>query len=131
MNRRFPLWIASIALTAGVCTLLRADDNSPPANPPQTDAWQSRGSYAWALGQYSNVAKDPEAMAIAAVYGADDLMQTQTPQQQADYFNKLLFNTKSRAVQRAIRMRLVKIYKDSNRPDEALDQLQELINEPE
>jgi hypothetical protein len=41
----------------------------------------------------------------------------------------MLFNAKSHAVQRAIRMKLAQLYQSSNRTSDAMDQLQVLITD--
>jgi hypothetical protein len=129
MKHRLFYWMMTIALTASVCTFLRADDSPPAMNTPTTEPWQTNATSVWVVEHYTAIAKDPEAMGIAAVRMAEDVMRDQPAEAQAEYFKKLLFDAKSRAVQRAIRMKLAQIYQTSNRNSEALEQLQILMND--
>jgi hypothetical protein len=124
----------------GAAGFLRADDaQSPPPSPqlssslPQMPAdganLADANARIWYWVQYSSQAKDPESMGIIAVFEAADLVKDQNPDAQADFFKKVLYDAHSRGVQRAVRMKLAQIYKDSGRNDLALEQLQALMTE--
>jgi lipopolysaccharide biosynthesis regulator YciM len=114
-------WTAPVALAACVCGLLKADVAVPPPSLlPGND-------YVWFVEHTAAVAKDPDASAVRAVIEAKDLLKGKEPQVAIDFFMKALYDTKSRAVQREIRMTLYQLYKDQGQTDKALDQLQQLI----
>jgi tetratricopeptide (TPR) repeat protein len=73
------------------------------------------------------VALDPAAAGIAAVNAAADIFKAQSPDAAISYFNDVLNQTRNPAVARAIRFQLADLYKQTNRPDQALEQLKELI----
>lgn len=73
------------------------------------------------------VALDPAASGIAAVNTAADLLKTQGPDAAIAYFNDVLTQTHNSAVERAIRFQLADLYRQANRPDQALEQLKQLI----
>ena len=73
------------------------------------------------------MAKDPETSGVRAVIEAKDLLKSKEPQVAIDFFTKALYDTKSRTVQREIRVTLYQLYKDQGQTDKALDQLQQLI----
>jgi hypothetical protein len=129
MKYRMVIVIASVALITSICVYLRADE-SPQAGAAQSaGAWQNNATSVWVVQNYASIAKDPEAMGIAAVEASEDLVRDQTPEAQTEYFNKMLFNAKSHAVQRAIRMKLAQLYQSANRTSDAMDQLQVLITD--
>ncbi len=130
--RRKSYWIIAALVALSAATLLRADDAGAPANMPSGPdpaTLQGMNNYTWFIEHYSSVAKDSDAMGVAAVFEASDMMRGSNLDQQADFFNKMLFETHSRAVQRAVRMKLVEIYRGMSRPDQAMQQLQALITE--
>jgi hypothetical protein len=126
-----------VALLISAAGFLRADDaqlpQSPPTLPAQTPSdganLADANARIWYWVQYSSQAKDPESMGIIAVYEAADLVKDQTPDAQADFFKKVLYDAHSRGVQRAVRMKLAQIYKETGRNDLALEQLQALMTE--
>jgi len=125
------LWaiIAPLALGAGICGLLRADDSQPPVPTigQKEDDYQTSNEYLWFLEHNAAMAKDPEAMGVQAVFYAKALLNGREPQVQIDFFNKALYDTKMRPVQREIRMALCQIYKQQGQNDKAMDQLQQLM----
>lgn len=117
--------LAAVVLGTGVCSLLRADDAPPPGAP--ATAFDSNNAYLWGVEHTAAIAKDPDASGVQAVLSAAELLRSQPPQVQLDYFNKALFDTKNRAVQREIRVQLYKLYAAQGQSDKALDQLQQLM----
>jgi hypothetical protein len=120
MNRILAL-AAPVAVAACVCGLLKADDA-----PPQAVA-SPANDYVWFVEHSAAVAKDPETTGVQAVIEAKDLLHSKDPQVALDFFTKALYDTKSHAVQREIRLTLYQLYKDQGQSDKALDQLQQLI----
>jgi len=70
-------------------------------------------------------------MGVAAVGKAAEMLKAdgQTPEQQVEFFTKVLYMTKSHAVERTVRMQLVELYKQTGQDDKAMEQLQELMTE--
>jgi hypothetical protein len=131
MNRAVKL-IAPVALAMAIGGMLKADDSMPPpaGGPTTNDAWQAADGYIWGVEHTAEIAKDPDSTGVKAVIEADHLLKSRDPQVALDFFNKALFDTKSRAVQREIRFTLYKLYEQAGQHDKALDQLQQLIVEP-
>jgi hypothetical protein len=119
--------IGSLALGAGVCGLLKADDTPPPTPAPVADAQIIRNESLWWIEHTAAVAGSPEASGVQAVVAARELLKSREPQVQLDFFNKALYDVKNRAVQRQIRVELYELYKESGQTDRALDQLQQLM----
>ncbi len=124
--KRLLAWTAPVALAVCVCGLLRADDSPPPVA-GQGSSYTDAAAYLWWVEHMAAVAKDPEASGVQAVFEAKDLLRNKEPQVAIDFFTKALYDTKSRAVQREIRMTLYWLYKGQGQNDKALDQLQQLI----
>ncbi|MGA2585166.1 MAG: hypothetical protein ABSG31_17990 [Tepidisphaeraceae bacterium] len=128
--RRIACALIALGLAAGGATMLRADDSTPPPSdaPPTADG---TAAYVWYIEHYTYIAKDPEAMGVAAVGKAAEMLKAdgQTPEQQVEFFTKVLYMTKSHAVERTVRMQLVELYKQTGQDDKAMEQLQELMTE--
>ena len=79
------------------------------------------------VDRYARLAHDPSTSGIAAVVAANDLLRPKGADAGIEYFNKLLPEVKSPAVQRAIRLQLAELYKISGKADQALEQLKMLM----
>ena len=77
--------------------------------------------------RYVRLARNPIDSAVAAVITANDILRPKGPDAAIDYFQKILPTTKNDAVQRAIRLQLIELYKAKNQPEQALEQLQSLM----
>ena len=77
--------------------------------------------------RYVRMARNPVDSAVAAVITANDILRPKGPDAAIDYFSKILPTTKNDAVQRAIRLQLIELYKAKNQPEQALEQLQSLM----
>jgi hypothetical protein len=128
MNKRMFLWLMPLALAIGLSTILRADDSAPLATGLSL---QDQATEAWLLEHYAAVAKDPDTSGVWAVDQAADIMKAQPAQTSIDYFNRMLYQAKGRAVQRAIRTKLVALYRSINRDDKATEQLEALMTDSE
>jgi lipopolysaccharide biosynthesis regulator YciM len=113
---------APAALAGLICGMLKADDSAPPAANPGDPA-----AFVWYIEHSAAVAKDADASGVAAVLEAKELLRSKEPQVEIDFFNKALYDTKSRPIQREIRMTLADLYKAQGQNDKALDQLQQLM----
>ena len=83
--------------------------------------------YLDAVDRYARLAHDPAMSGIAAVVTASDLLKSRSNNEAIDYFTKLLPSVKSKAIERAIRIQLVDLYKAAGKQDQALDQLKALM----
>jgi hypothetical protein len=119
--------IAALALGAGVCGMLKADDSPPPSSSGAPDTWQAKDESVWWVEHTAAIASSAEASGVQAVVQARELLKARDPQVSLDFFNKALYDTKNRAVQRQIRMTLYDLYKEQGQSDKALDQLQQLM----
>ena len=124
-------FVAPIALGAGICGMLRADDSAPPAPTVSQsgDSYLAADQYTWYVEHESAIAKDAESTGVQAVLEAAAFLHDREPQVQIDFFNKALYDSKMRPVQREIRMELFKLYKQQGQSDKATEQLQALMND--
>ena len=83
--------------------------------------------YLDAVDRYARLAHDPAMSGIAAVVTASDLLKPRGADVAIDYFTKLLPSVKSKAIERAIRIQLVDLYKAAGKQDQALEQLKALM----
>ncbi|MEO0965145.1 MAG: hypothetical protein AAFY08_08490 [Planctomycetota bacterium] len=74
--------------------------------------------------QMTEVAKDPDASAIAAIISVSD---HHDEREQVEFLEGVLQETSSETVRRAIRMQLIEVYKHSDRMDKAAEQARMLI----
>jgi thioredoxin-like negative regulator of GroEL len=79
------------------------------------------------VDRYARLARDPNHAGIAAVVGAADILKPRGTDAAIEYFNKLLPDVKSPAVQRAVRIQLIELYKQAGKQDQALEQLRTLM----
>src|SRR5206468_5530428 len=76
--------------------------------------------YIEVVDRFSRLARDPAASGVAAVISATDMLKARGADAAIDFFNKTLPQVKNEAVQRAIRLQLVDLYKSSGQQDKAL-----------
>jgi hypothetical protein len=119
--------IGAMALGAMACGMLKADDSPPPASSGAADTWQARDESVWWMEHTAEIAANADSSGVQAVLQARELLKSRDPQVSIDFFNKALYDVKSRAVQRQIRMTLYDLYKDQGLNDKAMDQLQQLM----
>ena len=79
------------------------------------------------VDRFSRLSRDPSTAGVAAVISAADLLKPRGADAAIEYFNKMLPEVKNEAVQRAIRIQLVELYKNAGQQDKALEQLDVLI----
>ena len=84
-------------------------------------------SYLGAVEQVSKMARDPSATGVAAVMTASDMLKERGADAAINFFNDVLPQVKNEAVQRAIRMQLIDLYKRAGQQDKALEQVKTLI----
>jgi hypothetical protein len=79
------------------------------------------------VDRYARLARDPAHAGIAAVVSAADILRPRGADVAIEYFNKLLPEVKTPAVQRAIRLQLADLYKSAGKHEEALEQLKQIM----
>ncbi|MEO6435557.1 MAG: hypothetical protein ABIP55_07315 [Tepidisphaeraceae bacterium] len=94
---------------------------------PRMQRFELMRGYLDAVDRYARMAHNPTHAGIAAVVAAGDMLKPRGSDVAIDYFTKLLPEVKSPAVQRAVRLQLVELYKQSGKQDEALTQLKTLM----
>lgn len=101
-----------------------------PPPPPMSDRMKQvemlRG-YLELVDRYTQMSSNPTNAGIAAVITANDILKSRGADAAIEYFTKLLPDVKDAAVQRAIRVQLADLYKNSNQGDKALEQLRALM----
>jgi hypothetical protein len=90
----------------------------------QLDAMRN---YLDVFDRYSRLSRDPAAAGVAAVVTAGEILRARGADTAIAYFNKVMPDVKNEAVQRAIRLQLIELYKMSGQQDKALEQLQSLM----
>jgi predicted negative regulator of RcsB-dependent stress response len=83
--------------------------------------------YLEVIDRFSAIAQDPASSGVAAVLSAGEIFRSRSAEEAINFYNKILPETKNEAVQRAIRIQLAELYKNTNQPDKALEQLRTLI----
>jgi predicted negative regulator of RcsB-dependent stress response len=76
---------------------------------------------------YVSLSKDPSAAGVASVLTAADVLKPRGNAAAIEYFNSLLPNVKDPAIERAIHLQLVDLYRATQQSDEALQHLETLI----
>jgi hypothetical protein len=94
---------------------------------PRMMQFERLRGYLDAVDRYAKLARDPQNSGIAAVVAANDILRPRGADVAIEYFTKLLPEVKTPAVQRAIRITLVDLYKTAGKQDLALEQLKQLM----
>jgi hypothetical protein len=98
--------------------------------PPDMQKFEMLRGYIELVDHFAAMSRDATTAGVAAVISANDLLRRQGPQVAIDYFNKTLPDVKDEAVQRAIRLQLIDLYKASGQTDKAMEQLNTLMTAP-
>ncbi len=101
----------------------RPDGGGDRPRPPEMAQVEMMRGYLDVVDRYTRMARDPSASGIAAVITASEVMKHKGAEAAIEFFNKMLPNVKNEPVQRAIRLQLIDLYKSSNQPDKAMEQL--------
>src|SRR6185503_11809544 len=91
----------------------------PPPMRPEMAKLDLLRNYIDTVDRFSKMTRDPAAAGIAAVVSASDILRQRDkgPEAAIDYFNKTLPDVKNDGVQRAIRIQLIDLYKQSQQTD--------------
>jgi hypothetical protein len=98
--------------------------------PPDMQKFEMLRGYIDLVDHFAQLSRDSTTAGVAAVISANDLLRRQGPQTAIDYFNKTLPDVKDEAVQRAIRLQLIDLYKAAGQTDKAMEQLNTLMTAP-
>lgn len=96
-------------------------------DPRRAPSMDTQRGYMELVNRYTELSRDSTSSGVAAVLTAADLLRPRGSDAAIDYFLKLQPSVKDPAIDRAIRLQLVELYRASNRADEALKQLEGLI----
>jgi hypothetical protein len=96
-------------------------------NDPRMIKFELMRGYLDVVDRYARLAHDPSTSGIAAVVAAGDILRPRGADAVIDYFTKALPDVKSPAVQRAIRLQLIDLYKQAGKVDQALEQMKILM----
>ena len=120
----------TLAVSVNLAPALAADRNE---HPEMAKIVEFIGLYRSVLDVVSGVdeiASSPSASAVAAIFGVDDHFKKDKAKSIA-FLEQLLPKVKDQTVQRAIRMKLGDLYKDTGQTDKSVKQLESLIlNQP-
>jgi len=110
---------------------LRQPQRGPTTQAMSWEQWVSLfRDYLDLIDEFASVSKDQSSSGVAAVVYAEDVLKAKRPQDAIDWFNQVLPEIKDPVVQRAVRLRLAELYRTTNQPDKALEQLRVLITAP-
>ena len=99
-------------------------DVGGPSHISQFDVFRG---YMELVERYSRISSNGGQAGVAAVVTAAEVLRPKGADAAIAYFTKALDKTKNLAVQRAIRLQLVELYRSSGNADKALEQLDVLI----
>ncbi len=106
---------------------MRPGDPAMGRNNPGSGQLDAMRNYLDVFDRYSRVSRDPTTAGLAAVVTAGEMLRARGPDSAIQFFDKILPDVKNEAVQRAVRLQLVELYKMSGQQDKALEQLQQLM----
>ena len=96
-----------------------------PARPEQR--FDALRGYLDVVEGLTKMSSDPTAAGVAAVISTTDILRQRGPDSAITYLTKSLEEVKNVAVQRAIRIQLADLYRQSGQADKALEQLDVLM----
>src|SRR5262245_34295424 len=94
---------------------------------PEMQKFELLRSYIDVVDRFTKLAQDPNSAGVAAVVAATDLLRQRGPDAAINYLSKTLPDVKSPAIQRAIRIQLIDLYKQAGQSEKALEQLDALM----
>ncbi|HVT90956.1 MAG TPA: hypothetical protein VHD56_19040 [Tepidisphaeraceae bacterium] len=96
----------------------------PPADMQKVEALRA---YLDVVDRMAKLSQDRTASGVAAVVSATDILRQRGPESAITYLNKTLAEVKDPAIQRAIRIQLADLFRQSGQSDKALEQYDVLI----
>jgi hypothetical protein len=94
---------------------------------PEMQKLEMLRGYIDVVDRFTRLSRDPASAGVAAVVSASDILKQRGTDAAIEHFNKLLPEVKNEAVQRAIRIQLVDLYKQAGQADKALEQLDAMM----
>jgi len=88
---------------------------------------QAMREYVELVDKYTMLAANPSAAGVSAVVSLTDIMKSKGPEATIAKLNELLPTAKDPAVQRALRLQLIDLYKSAKQDDKAIEQAEILI----
>ena len=127
MNRLYVV-IAFTALVIFSATAARAqlkgNEQASSEQPAQTT--EQTEKFLYLIDHFARLSENPTSAGIGAVLEAAEVLKDR-PQDAITYFNNALPDVKNESVRRVIRLQLAELYRRTNQPDKALDQLREVM----
>ncbi len=106
---------------------IRRQQGGQPPSPGMRNPVEAMKQYLDLVGNYAELAKDSSATGVSAVITLAELAKQQSPSIAIERLTKLLGETKDVAVQRAIRLTLIDLYRANKEPEKAIEQAEILI----
>ena len=116
--------LLTLCLCASTPAQLKEAEQTNPEQPAQTVEQMEK--FLYLVDHFARLSDNPTSSAIGAVLQAADLLKDK-PQDAINYFNNALPDVKNESVRRVIRLQLADLYKRTNQPDKALEQLREVM----
>lgn len=108
----------------------RGGPGGPERRIPSMDVMRG---YMELVDRYTRLSSDPDAAGVSAVLAANDLLKSKGPEAAIKYFTDMLdarSGVTRPAIQRAIRLQLIDLYRANNKPDQAMEQIAILMQTP-
>lgn len=124
-----PRWSAAVAIFAVLSSCALAPAQLKDTQPPQPSMFnytEMIERFLFSVDHLSRTSENPTSSAIAAALEVSAVLGNK-PQEAIDYFNRTLPDVKNDSVRRVIRLQLAELYRQTNQPDKALEQLRELM----
>jgi hypothetical protein len=84
-------------------------------------------NYIDVVDRLARLSRDPVAAGVSAVVSVTDILRQRGPDAAIEYFTRTLPDVKNEAVERAIRIQLADLYKQTGQQENAIQQLDALI----
>ena len=124
-GRNLTAWAENGVLMLNTCLTVRAGSPGSHSN----KGWeQFTDKVVDVVDRYARLAHDPGLSGIAAVVAAGDILRPRGADVAIAFYEKALPEAKIPAVQRAIRLQLVDLYKVAGKQDQALEQLKAMMS---
>lgn len=94
-----------------------------PPNQPDLGKFEMLRSYIDVVDRYTAMTRSADSAGVAAVVSATDILRQRGPESAIDFLSKSLPEVKIPAIERAIRIQLADLYRQSGQADKALEQL--------
>lgn len=127
MKRSYVVIAFAACLTVGTAAAraqLKGNEQAASEQPAQTI--EQTEKFLYLIDHFARLSENPTSAGIGAVLEAAEVLKDR-PQDAITYFNNALPDVKNESVRRVIRLQLAELYRRTNQPDKALDQLREVM----